>query len=147
MFAFVGCSVLELRRGICRCIVVLSCRKRDCQNKLNSNISCNDEDPRLNSRVGLALVCLLIVVSAVVATSLLSFRPASLPNINLTRNQIRMKSREVVNLHVTVLDSSERTVAWAGVNVTYGATRSGLRDHARTHYRTQSRNNRLSLGK
>ena len=64
----------------------------------------------------LALVCLLIVVSAVFATSLLYFRPASLPNINLTHNQYE---EQVVNLHVTVVDSSERTVAWAEVNVTY----------------------------
>ena len=75
-----------------------------------------DEVPRLNSRVRLALVCLLIVVSAVFATSLLYFRPVSLPNINLTHNQYE---EQVVNVDVTVLDSSEGKVAWAEVDVTY----------------------------
>jgi len=74
----------------------------------------------MTSRSRVAVVALLVVVSAVFATSLLYFRPATMiPSSSLTFSQINPKTREIVNLHVIVLDAKDRPISWAEVNVTY----------------------------
>lgn len=61
----------------------------------------------------------LVAVSVGLAASLLYFRMAPVPSGSLTFSQINPKTREVVNLHVIVLDTSNKPISWAEVNVTY----------------------------
>ena len=74
---------------------------------------------RLNIPLRSVVACLLIGLSVIVAASILHFEFVRPPKVNLAQNQMNVTSREFVMLRVTVLDSTERLVAWAEVNVTY----------------------------
>jgi hypothetical protein len=76
-------------------------------------------NPRLNSRLRVALVCLFIGLSLTAIDLYLRRQPAPVPRINMAQNQINIMTRTIVDLHVTILDSTERSIPWAVVNVTY----------------------------
>ena len=73
----------------------------------------------MTTRSRLGMLTLLMAVSVGLAASLLYPRMAPIPNNRLTFSQINPNTRQVVNLHVIVLDTSNKPISWAEVNVTY----------------------------